>query len=345
MSFARIFGELFVTCADLLHAAMKRCILSLLALCAALTAWGQPNFLNSGKTLSDVCSVKDRALVTAEGDFNKDGLNDLVIAIPDENDNLNFAFYLGEAGGYTLFRSYGIYFPADLGLSVTDKGVVRIQCNRDGGFDAFLFRYEKGDFRLIGGKKDRHQGEHYDESYNYLTGKMIRTEGEGKGRKSVNRDLPALPVINFGWIPLNYNLLDYLAVEPEDETRDEDDILVMGIFRRMQDEEMLFWHFCDWENPSRDPARGENEDGEKIWGAEDSYESPGSYNAYSSLTFKKIGNRQYFITLETTSYDRSYESLFDEELSNVDEIMEEYATEEETLEEEWTFYNGLFTVG
>ena len=322
---------------------MKKSILSFVALSVALTAWSQPNFLESGRSLSDVCTVTDKPLVTAEADINKDGVADLVIAIPAEDDNLNFAFYFGQAGGgYKLFRSYALMLPTDPGITVSDKGVVRIQRDCDGGFDAFLFRYEKGDFRLIGGKKDRHAGEHYDISYNYLTGKMIRTDGEGKGRKSVTSDLPALPVINFGWIPLKYELLDYLSDVPEDGPRSADDILVMGIFRRMQDESMLFWHFCDYENPSRDPVPGE-EDG--TWFAEDIYESPGSYNAYSSLTIRKIRDGEFLIHLDESSYDRSYEALFNEDLSNVDEVMEAYESEEESSEEEWTFYNGWFTVG
>ena len=322
---------------------MKRSILSLLALCAALSAWGQPNFLKSGKTLADVCTVKDKELVTAEADINKDGVSDLVIAIPAEYDNFNFAFYFGEAGGgYEEFRSYALHLPGNLGVTVTDKGVVRIQCDREDGSDVFLFRYEKGDFRLIGGKKDRHKSDHYDVSYNYLTGKLIRTDGEGKSRKSSNGDLPALPVINFGWLPLNYDMLDYLAEEPEDGPMSADDILVMGIFRRMQDEDMLFWHFCDWENPYHDP-HPDSEDGG--WYAEDEHMSPGSYNAFSSLTFRKIRDGEFYIHLSESFYDRSYESLFNEDLSNVDDIMEEYETEEETSEEEWTFFNGWFTAG
>ena len=319
---------------------MKRSILSLLALCSALTAWSQPNFLETGKSLEDVCTVKDKALVTAGADINKDGIGDLVIAIPAIYDDFNFAFYFGQAGGgYKAFRSYALHLPGELGVTVTDKGVVRIQCDRDDGSDVFLFRYENGDFRLIGGKEDRHKSNHYDVSYNYLTGKLIRTDGEGKSRKSSNGDLPALPVIRFGWLPLNYDMLDYLAEEPEDGPMSADDILVMGIFRRMQDEEMLFWHFCDWENPYRDP-RPDSEDGG--WYAEDDHMSPGSYNAWSTLTIDKLADGEYQLDVTESYYDRSYESLFNEDMSNIDEIMEEYETEEEVSSFRWLFRNGRF---
>ena len=321
---------------------MKRSILTLLALCTAFAAWGQPVFRESGKSVSELCTVENLDLVTAEADINKDGIRDLVIAIPDLYNDLNFAFYFGQAdGSYKQFRDYGISVPDGLGITVTDKGVVRLQCDRDGGFDVFLFRWQDGDFRLIGGKKDRHKGEHFDESYNYLTGKMIRTEGEGKGRKVINSDLPALPAINFGWIPLNYNMLDYLHVEPEDGPMDADYILVMGIFRRMQDEEMLFWHFCEWDNPYHDPVP----DGENKWYAEDAHESPGSYNAYSVLSFTKQNEGVFLIELSETFYDRSWEADINEDGSNIDELLEEAAPEESGSEEEWTFYNGWFTVG
>ena len=324
---------------------MKRSILTLLPLFAALTAWSQPMFEYTGRSLADVCNApEDAPVVSVEGDINKDGIKDLVIAVSGVYDNHDFAFYLGQKDGtLQCFRSYVLSLPwSDLiNLSITDAGVVRIQLNKDTGFDVFLFRYEKGDFRLIGGKKDRHVSDHYDESYNYLTGKMIRTDGEGKGRKVTNSDLPKLPVIDFGWIPLDYDMLAYLHEEPEDGPMDPDDILVMGIFRMMQDTGMLFWHFCDWENPYRDPSRGI--DGK--WYAEDAYESPGSYNCYSSLVITKQAERYFLVELSTTSVDRSWEAEINEDGSNIDELLEEADYEEETIEEEWTFSDGIFAVG
>ena len=322
---------------------MKKLALTLLLGGIAIAAWSQPNFLRSGRSAAELFTAKDTTPVKAEGDINKDGINDIVFAAPDIYDNLNVAFYFGEKdGGYKLFRDYVVYLPEKTDLSITDKGVVRFQCNRyDDDFDVFLFRYEKGDFRLIGGKKDRHKTEHYDESYNYLTNKMIRTDGEGKSRKAATTDLPSLPVINFGWIPLQYDMLAYLHTESEDGPMDADDILVMGIFRVMQANEMLFWHFCDYDNPYRDPQGN----GNGFWVAEDTYESFGTYNSYSSLTFEKLKDGVFLINLSELWEDRSYETQINEDGSNIDEVLENAEIEETESKEEWTFYDGMFTVG
>ena len=122
---------------------------------------------------------------------------------------------------------------------------------------------------------------------------------------------------------------------------DADDILVMGIFRVMQANEMLFWHFCDYENPYRDP----HPDDEGHWYAEDSYESFGSYNSYSALSVEKLKDGVFLIKLSETWMDRSYETQINEDGSNIDEVLENAEMDEETSEEEWTFYNGMFTVG
>ena len=159
----------------------------------ALTAWGQPVFEPTGKSVASLHEVRtDETVITAEADINKDGVKDLVIALDGYYSGSNFAFYFGDGnGGYRLFREYETDLYGDkTGITVTDKGVVRIQCDGGAGSDIFLFRWQDGDFRLIGGKKDRHKSEHYDESYNYLTGKMIRTEGEGSSRKAVTTDMP-----------------------------------------------------------------------------------------------------------------------------------------------------------
>lgn len=320
---------------------MKRIILAF-ALCGIATAaWSQSNFPEYGNSAAELFTEKDMTPVTAEADINKDGIKDLVIAAPEIYDGLSIAFYFGQKeGGYGLFRAYSLSLPEKTGITVTNQGVVRFQCDIDGGSDIFLFRYEKGDFRLIGGKKDRHASEHYDESYNYLTGKMIRTDGEGGSRKSVTTDMPKMPVINFGWIPLKYDMLGYLLDDTESGPSDTEDMLVMGIFRRMQDEEMLFWHFCDYENPYRNPSCAE--DG--TWYADDEHMSPGSYNAWSSLEIAKLEDGAYRLDLSETTQDRSYEALFNEDLSNVDEIMEEYGAEEESSRSCWIFRDGIFYV-
>ena len=326
---------------------MKKLFL-LAALCAiAPAAWGQPVFEPTGKTLADLHEVRsDETVISAQGDFNKDGVQDLVIALDGYYSGDNFAFYFGQKdGGYQLFRSYDTSrYGQKTGITVTDAGVVRIQCDADEGSDIFLFRWEGGDFRLIGGKEDRHKSEaDYDISYNYLTGKMIRTDGKGKSRKSQTLDMPKQPKILFGWIPLEYSALGYLIETPEmeEDPLSPDDMLAWGIFRVMQANEMLFWHFCDWENPYHD-LHPDGDEGEGFWYADDEHMSPGSYNAWSSLSIQKLADGSYDIDLTESFYDRSYEALFDEDMSNIDEVMEEHETEEEITRSRWIFKDGQF---
>ena len=321
---------------------MKKFMLSA-ALCAlTLAASGQDVFQQTGKSVAGLHETRtDETVVTVEADINKDGVKDLVIALGGYYPGSNFAFYFGDRqGSYNLFREYEVSFYGDkIGLSVTDAGVVRIQLDGDGGADIFLFRWQDGDFRLIGGKKDRHVSDHYDESYNYLTGKMIRTDGEGGSRKAVTSDMPKQPAINFGWIPLYYDMLGYLVEEPEDVNYEftPDDMLVWGIFRVMQANEMLFWHFCDWENPYRDPWRAEDD----LWNATDDYMSPGSYNSYSELGISKIQDGAYLIELYESFTDRSFEADIDWESDEEIELPDD-AYEAETSAYRWIFRDGQF---
>ena len=299
---------------------------------------------NRSIATADKAFVGEGTPVIAEGDINKDGIKDLVVAVPEVYQGKNFAFYFGQKqGGYALFRDYLTDVVGhEIKISVTDKGVVRIEYDIDLGADIFLFRYENGDFRLIGGKEDRHLTSFdYDVSYNYLTNKMIRTEGEGSSRKSETLDMRKLPKIHFGWIPLRYEMLNYLVEDNEDWERDDEDILALGIFRVMQSNEMLFWHFCDWENPYHD-LRPDGDEGEGFWYADDEHMSPGSYNAWSSLTVEKLADGSYDIDLTESFYDRSYEALFNEDFSNIDEILEEYESEEEITRSRWIFKDGEF---
>lgn len=325
---------------------MKRFLLIASLCLLPLAGWSQPVFQPTGRSVTALHEVRpDESVAWAQADVNKDGVYDIVIALNSYYSGSNVAFYFGDnKGNYNLFREYETdMFGSNIDVSITNKGVVRFQLDDagDGGSDIFLFRWQDGDFRLIGGKKDRHKSEHYDESYNYLTGDMIRTDGEGKNKKSVTTHMPEQPAINFGWIPLRYDMLGYLLETPaeDDYVMTPDDMLVMGIFRVMQANEMLFWHFCDWENPYRDP-HPDSEGG--VWYADDEHMSPGSYNAWSSLSIVKLPDGSYDIDLTESFYDRSYESMFDEDLSNVDEIMEEYGSEEEVSRSRWIFNDGQF---
>ena len=296
---------------------------------------------NRTATSADKAYAGEGDPVMVEGDINKDGIKDLVIAVPKEYTDDNFAFYFGDkGGGYTLFRDYAMDMYGDeLKLSITDAGVVRIENDFDDGADIFLFRFENGDFRLIGGKEDRHRtSADYDVSYNYLTGKMIRTDGTGKGRKSTTLDMPKLPKIHFGWIPLRYDMLHYLLEENEEYWPTEEDILVMGIFRVMQANEMLFWHFCDYDNPSRNPHPTD----EGCWYAYDDYMSPGSYNYYATLDIQKRPDGTYLINMFEAFTDRSFEADIDWEAEGEIDLPEN-AYEEEVSEGGWIFKDGKFT--
>ncbi|MBQ9661355.1 MAG: FG-GAP repeat protein [Bacteroidales bacterium] len=303
------------------------------------------NFNPSGTTAADLLNKPaSEEAVTAEGDINKDGIQDLVIAARGQNGGDNVAFYLGDGqGGYRIFRSYDIFFSGEkTGITINDKGVVRFQNDLpQGDADIFLFRYEKDDLKLIGGKEDRHQTGHYDISYNYLTGKMIRTDGEGKARKSTTLQMPDQPQIRFGWIPLCYDMLKYLVLEDEngDGQLSPEDMKVMGIFRSMQAGDMLFWHFCDYQNPYHDP-RGKN----GSWHADDEHLSPGSYNMFSSLNITLREDGSYLLEESTQYEDRSYEQQFNEDLSNMDEVMEKADIRESTTKTVWTFKDGRFTL-
>ena len=322
---------------------MKKTILTLALCCLAAGSLYAQVFNPTATSAGAVCS-EDRTVVSAEGDINKDGVKDLVAVAKGNYSWVGFAFYFGEKqGGYTLFRDYDAELVADdIKLSITDKGVVRIELVYESAADIFLFRYEGGDFRLIGGKKDRHKSsEDYDISYNYLTDKMIFTDGSGKGRKSTTLDMPKLPKIHFGWIPLRYDMLDYLTEEPgedsEEDPLDPDDILVMGIFRVMQAHEMIFWHFCEYDNPYHDPRPSDTG-----WYAEDEHMSPGSYNYYGAMTITKRPDGSYEIDLTESTTDRTFESSIDWEAEEVE--LPEGAYEEELTRTVWVFKDGKFTV-
>lgn len=316
---------------------MKNTFFACLLCCCVATSLQAQNFKQTAAS-ARAAFTGEGTPVVAEGDINKDGVKDLVVAVPGYVDGCNFAFYFGNGkGGYTLFRDYETDVDGDkIDISVNDKGVVRIEYGISAGADIFLFRYENGDFRLIGGKKDRHKTpEDYDISYNYLTGKMIRTTGKGQGRKSETLDMPRQPKILFGWIPLHYDMLDYLTEETEDGAISPDDMLVMGIFRVMQSNEMLFWHFCDYENTYHDPMPSQGG-----WVANDEHMSPGSYNYISVLNITKQKDGSYLLELDESYTDRSFESELNEDLSN----MPENAYQEDRSETTWVFKDGKFTL-
>lgn len=141
----------------------------------------------------------------AQGDLNKDGIVDLaVVATPNYEENLkirddgyvyNFnqpilAIYFGNSQGqFQLWKKYDNVIPADdnefcqhdIGLKITDRNTLRIStqvwCSA-GSYgtttDTYTFRFQNGDFYLIGTDHEetqRNTGECITTSENYLTWK------------------------------------------------------------------------------------------------------------------------------------------------------------------------------
>ena len=145
----------------------------------------------------------------AQGDLNKDGIPDLVVvATPDDVENTttrsdgyvyNFnqpilAIYFGTAQGqFHQWKAYDNVIPGDdsenchndVSLEITDRGVIRISiqlfCSAGSygvSTDTYSFRYQNGDFYLIGMDKEemqRNTGKITLVSENYLTWKRQTT--------------------------------------------------------------------------------------------------------------------------------------------------------------------------
>jgi hypothetical protein len=265
--------------------------------------------------------------MSVKGDFNKDGIDDLLVAAKDGSSITAFDFYFGNRNGEkTLFRSYKMPLEGSVQIAVKDNGVIRIQNDFGAGSDVFLFRFQQGDFILIGGKKDRHKSEHYDDSYNFSTGKVIRTEGEGLKPKSETKAMPKLPPLRFGWFPLDFNELDYLF---EAGNVDADTKTAMGIFRRMLVEgvidQMVMWS-------SFEKVRNGN------WKVDMSYESPANYNFYATLFVKKSKGETYQLDMSGVRVDRSCEQEANESACDRDD-----AYPEKEYSDHWLFKDGNFS--
>jgi hypothetical protein len=295
---------------------MKKQLLIISALALILASCGisakAQTFKPSGKTAEELST--EEITNKAEGDFNKDGVKDLFISTYNGS-----AFYFGKTGGgYNLFHDYDLHLNDNAKVTVNANGVLRIQNDIESGSDIFLFRYQNGGFELIGGKKDRHKTEHFDESYNFSTRKVIKTNGEGASKTTENGVMPLQPDIKFGWIPLKWDMLDFLFDVYEDGSLSVEQMTIGGIYRRMQDEDMFHWALCDIESyyGRAIPVKGED-GGYHTFGI---YEAPGSYNMDTDVTIYKLSGGKYKIVINETSQDRSYESELNEDGSNIDDL-------------------------
>lgn len=287
------------------------------------------------------------APIVVEGDLNKDGIMDRIEAALYNIDG-TFSFYFGNADGdYTLFRSYetGLQDYGDVDISITDKGVVRIQVGFKGDCDVFLFRFQDDDFYLIGSKVDRHDSEHYDISHNYLTGKMVRTDGEGKEKKSVTEVMPLMPELRLSWFPLDFSALDYLF----EENASDDPVeykTIMGLYYLMMDGGFFSLEYCPDGNycrPYSEPS--ENEDGS--WSVYDESLKPWVSTSMLDVRFMKREDGAYHITVRDLYHDRSYEQYLEEDGMELEEAMalaekEKGAPLTVIYESEWLFKDGAF---
>lgn len=288
--------------------------------------------------------AQEKPIVTVEGDLNKDGVTDKVVYNPSLHVDENFTIYFGDAnGGYNLFRSYDVGLYNNPQISITDKGVIRIQEGVAGNCDVFLFRYENGDIRCTGGKKDRHNDDHFDVSYNFLTGKMIRTDGEGKGKKSVTSDMPAIPVLRLGWFPLDFDELGYLFEDGEWD--DAEDMLeyktVTGIYRLLQEKGLVSASFLEFHDLIGSA--------ESVWSTYNEIMKYACYNYSSSLFIDKQNDGSYWIHFMDEYEDRTYEQYIDEFDGDIDKAFEKAEQENggepsyKKFDEEWVFKDGRFT--
>lgn len=170
----------------------------------------------------------------AQGDLNKDGINDLVIlAKPNFKENMktrddgyvyNFnkyilAIYFGQPkGDFLLWKQYKELFPAndewssvDVELNINERGALNIETSlfSSGGSygtgrTRYTYRYQNGDFYQIGMESTymmRNTGEMTTVSENYLTWKRqtIKDNAFEEGRKKETwSKMPKKPLEKLG---------------------------------------------------------------------------------------------------------------------------------------------------
>ena len=168
----------------------------------------------------DMLYFGEHDLLTAKGDLNQDGHDDIVIAESTEAvEGARIVVYLYDNGKYKSYSSSectGTYHFT--GLSISGNGVLRVDVDEDERLIdclthtsyVYMFRYQvnKNDdesadkyLYLIGGKADYYMdlgdGEEYVSSYNMLTNQLVCTE-EGNGKKNTETlDIPAYPLLHF----------------------------------------------------------------------------------------------------------------------------------------------------
>lgn len=153
-------------------------------------------FPSSTSSLSDVSEAYTEP-VSAEGDLNQDGIKDYAIAIHGDGGGEYVGVYFGDGKGGGKLVAECANAKDVSSISITDKGVLRIQTIYE--FEStteltYMFRFQDGDFYLIGGKDEWSESEPI--SYNFLTNQKV----EGKTTTTFPaRNLKKLSKVKIGY--------------------------------------------------------------------------------------------------------------------------------------------------
>ena len=173
---------------------------------------------------------------------------------------------------------------------------------------------------------------------------MIRTDGEGKGKKSETSEMPKIPVLKFGWFPLGFDELDYLFEDYEGDNA-EDGLeykTVMGIYGMMQEQGMVSPSFLMVHELSGSAENG--------WSSYNEIMKYGCFNLSTDISIAKQDDGSYRIHMMNSYEDRTYEQYLDENGENLKEAMERADAERggepssSFGEEDWLFKDGKFTL-
>ncbi|MCQ2974141.1 MAG: hypothetical protein MJ211_04955 [Bacteroidales bacterium] len=183
-------------------------------------SYNNSNFLaQQGQKFALVPSKWETQFV--EADFNKDAIQDLaLLTFPtDKNQDPIVAIYFGQKDKtYKLFSknenlvsAYSVdEYNERIGggggsISVNAKGVITVRCEDDDpatdlGYTSMLFRYQNGDFYMIGKgvhEYDRMSHTGYHESYNFSTNKIqIKQDGKPDTWKDIEVPLKKFSEVN-----------------------------------------------------------------------------------------------------------------------------------------------------